>query len=123
MSIKHSEDINYPPSVLLRKFSGKVRLDDIMASWEQLQEQGKFNDEIKGVLNDLNDCELDLDMQEFKLLIQYMNGNAHFKGLKLAVVTNSPQQIVFPTLAETINKELTIRPFSTIQSAIDWIVQ
>jgi len=121
MGIKHTQHKTYPDTVLVRTFEGEVSSDDIIASWKLLHEKNLFTSRIKGVLNDLEDCELTMSMEGFRELMNYMKNQEHLLGLKIAVVTNSPKRIIFPALGEMQEKSLTIKPFSTIDAAIEWI--
>lgn len=123
MSIEHPEHDKYPESVILRKFNGQVGVDDIINSWLTLIKENRVTSEVKGVLNDIENCSLNMDMKDFQRLIHFMKQEEFVKTLKIAVVTNSPKDIVFPSLGEVQERELRIRPFSTIQAAVNWILE
>ena len=119
MSIKydlHSE------SILIRNFVGKVTVLDIINSWEYLRENKLINKKIKGVLNNLCDCELIMNVESFEILISYIKQQDFMKGIKIAVMTDSPKIIVFPILAEEQQDTLKIKPFSTFEAAVNWIL-
>lgn len=121
MSIKHSQHKAYPDTVLVRTFKGEVSTDDIIASWKHLIEHNLITKNIKGVLNDLEDCDLCMNMDGFRILMDYMKEQKPLEGIKIAVVTNSPKRIIFPALGETNEKPLNIKPFSTFAAAVEWI--
>ncbi|MDX1828661.1 MAG: hypothetical protein R3342_03850 [Lutibacter sp.] len=121
MSIIYEKHDLYPESILIRKFIGKVSLNDIIDSWEYLLVNKLTNKKTKGVINDLSDCELTMDMENFKTLINYLKKKDCFKEIKLAVITGSPQTMIFPFLGEEHEKELKIKPFSTMEAAVNWI--
>ena len=112
----------FPDSILIRDFTGKVNVNDIIASWEYLFNNQLINDNIKGVINNLVNCELDMDMESFPTLIGYLKNHDRFKTLKLAVISNNPKFIIFPLLGETEEKGLNIKPFSTDKAATNWIM-
>lgn len=109
-------------SILIRKFIGDVSVQDIIESWVDLKENGLIQSKLKGIVNDLRDCNLNMDMHSFKLVIKYLKSNSDIMVLRHAVISDSPGIIVFPTLAEGQEKELRIKPFSTIESATEWIL-
>lgn len=123
MSIEHPKKHLYPDSVILRKFEGKVSADEIMQSWQDLEADNRFTNDIQGVLNDLEDCELTMDIKGFKRLMSLMLKKDYIHNIRIAVVTNSTRNIIFPTLGETQFRDLKIKPFSTIQAAVDWILE
>ncbi len=121
MSILYKKHHLYPESVLIRKFVGKVSSDEIIDSWEYLKEKNLISKKIIGIINDLSNCELLMDMEGFKSLMDYMKKQNSFKGIKLAVICNSPETIIFPLLGESQEKELKIKPFSTQEAAVKWV--
>ena len=121
MGINHGKHKYHPDSILIRTFKGEVSSDDIIDSWKYLQQQNLFTENIKGVLNDLEDCDLTMGMEGFREIMNYMKEQDEIRGLKIAVVTNSPKLIVFPSLGEVTEKPLNIKPFSTFEAAIEWI--
>jgi hypothetical protein len=112
----------YPESILIRDFTEKVRIDDIIESWEYLTVNGMIDQEIIGVINNTTGCELEMDIQSFRILVDYLKKKDSLKRIKLAVICDNPKTIVFPMLGEYEEKELKIRPFSTLEAATDWIV-
>lgn len=122
MNIIYKKHDMYPEHILIREFKGNIDVNNIIDSWEYLIKSKMINRQIKGVINDLSNCELIMDMNRFKTLISYMKSHDYFNGIKLAVITNSPKTIVFPTIGEKMVSEFSIRPFTTIQAAVDWIV-
>ncbi len=122
MSIIYKVHNKYPEEILVREFKGDVDVDQIIASWEYLLSCGKLTVKVRGVINDLSNCNLIMDLVSFKKLAGYLKRTEEFKSLKLAVVSNSPKNVVFPFIGETQIIELMIRPFSTETAAVNWIV-
>ncbi|MBT8317646.1 MAG: hypothetical protein HKP59_08460 [Lutibacter sp.] len=123
MSIKYKRHELYPESILIRKFIGKVTFNEIFDSWKYLCENKLIDHKIKGVINDLLDCEIEMDLKSFENLLNYMKNQDCIRKIKLAVITNNPKIIIFPILGENQKKELKIKPFSTMDAAVDWVQQ
>jgi hypothetical protein len=123
MSISFSKHLKYPDKILIRTFNGIVNSDDILNSWEELIQQQLLTSNTKGIINDLNNCELNMNMSSFSKVISYMKSQKGIQFIKLAVVTNSPNVIVFPMLMDTNEKMLKIKPFSTFAAAESWILR
>lgn len=122
MSITYEKHKLYPKSILIRKFKGKVTGEDIIASWKYLIENRLIDAEAKGVINNLLDCELVMDLKSFENLLAYLKKQDLIKKIKQAVVLNSPEMIIFPILAESNESGLKIKPFSTMRAADKWIL-
>jgi hypothetical protein len=100
MSIVYEKHNLYPESILIRRFIGKVSIEDIINSWEYLNKNKLINDKIKGVINNLSCCELIFDMENFNDLLNYLNKHDYIKKIKLAVISDSPKTIIFPFIGE-----------------------
>lgn len=122
MSIIYEKHNLYPESILIRRFIGKVGIKDIINSWEYLNKNKLINDKIKGVINVLSGCELIFNMENFNDLLNYLKKHDYIKKIKLAVISDSPKTIIFPFIGEEQERELKIKPFSTMKAAVNWIL-
>jgi len=121
MSIIYEKHDLYPESILIRKFIGEVSSIDIFDSLEYLRKNKLIDKKIKGVITDLLECDLNLDMESFATVLDYMEKQDCIKEIKCAVILNNPKTIIFPILGETHKSELKIKPFSTMEAAVNWI--
>ena len=112
----------YPNSILIRRFVETTTAPDIIDSWNYLLNNNLVTESLKGLITDLSDCKLSMDMTSFNTLISFMRNQDYLKKLKLAVVCGNPETIVFPFLGEMEEKDLKIRPFSTMEAAESWIL-
>lgn len=121
MPIDYDNYYSYSKDILVRHFYGKVDVNEIINSWKFLLEAEKLVG-IKGVINDLTKAQLELDFESFKKLIEFLKSNKVLRNLKLAVVTDSPRDIVFPSMAELIESDIFVKPFSTMKAALEWLL-
>jgi hypothetical protein len=118
------QNLNYPSGfILIRKFHKKVNVDLIIESWEYLLLNKILTRKHIGVINDLCGATLDMNLDSFKRLITYLKVNPYFTGIKLAVICDTPEKIIFPMIGQYDVKELKIRPFSTVEKSIEWILE
>ena len=122
MSILLKQHLDFPNEIIVRKFEGIVRFKEILDSWKSLKGNQLITNKTIGIINDLSNCDLQLDMNDFASLITYLKSQEHLIHLKLAVITDSPRAIVFPMLGETQEKTLRIKPFNTETAAVSWIM-
>lgn len=122
MSIDYKKIYLYSESILIRKFSGNVNVDEIIDSWEYLINNNMLSVKQKGVINDLSRCQLDMNMEGFEKIVSYLKSKELFKKIKLAVVTDSQEKIVFPLMGEMQVTGLKIKVFATLEAAVDWII-
>ena len=122
MSFRYKRHQIYPDSILIRDFMDKVNVNEIIASWEYLLGNNLLDDKIKGVINNLSGCNVQMDMDSFKTLIGYLKTKDDLRKLKLAVICDQPQVIIFPLMGELQEHELQIKTFTTEDAATEWII-
>lgn len=120
MGILYKKHELYPDSILIRDFVGKVSVNDILESWDHIIENDLINESTRGIINNLSGCDLCMDMDGFKILMAYLKKHEYLKRVRLAVVCTDPKTIVFPSLGESKEPELNIKPFSTMDAAVNW---
>jgi len=108
--------------IISRIFYGEIDLQDNLNSWKELFDTCKCT-EIKGVINDFTNAKLKMKIDEISVLLKFLDENLKdLPRLKLAVISLSPNIVVFPTLAQNDFPQLNIRPFSTLEGAEKWIL-
>ena len=122
MSILLKPHIDFPKEIIVRKFEGRVEYIEILNSWKSLKGHQLVTSQTVGIICDLSNCDLQLDMNDFASLLSYLKTQGYLKQIKLAVITDSPKNIVFPMLGETQEKTLQIKPFNTEKAAVGWIM-
>lgn len=118
------QNLEYPSGlILVREFKDNVNVDHIIESWEYLIANQILTERHIGVINDLCKASLDMNMDSFARLIHYLKANPYFSKIKLAVICDTPNKIVFPMIGEYNIRELKIRPFTTVEKSIEWILE
>jgi hypothetical protein len=107
--------------ILMRKFHGQIDIKDITDSWDYLIKNNMLSETHKGVINDIRDAELNMNVRSFGILLNYLKEHDIFHKIKLAVVCDTPGKIIFPMLGDSMSPDLKIKPFTTIEAASDWI--
>lgn len=109
--------------ILVRTFHGEVTFADIISSWDSCINNNYINDDVIGVISDFNDGSLMSSFSDvgFEKIIAYIKTNKTFNKLKLAVIIDSPEKIVFPIIGQEKLPERQIKPFSTEKAAVEWI--
>jgi len=122
MSIVYKPHKKYPDSIFIREFYGKIKLNEILKSWVFLSEKILVDSSVKGLINNLLEAELEVDINDFEFIISQIIKLNFNKKIKIAVITVNPKTIVFPIMAESYNKDLNIKTFSSIEAAENWIL-
>jgi hypothetical protein len=122
MSIDYKKIYLYSETILIRKFAGIVNINEIMGSWDYIISSNLLSENQKGVINDLTNCQLNMDSEDFDMLMAYLKSKPLLRRIKLAVISDSPDKIIYPLMAEIQVKELKIKVFATLEAAVDWII-
>ncbi len=122
MNFEYQKHAKFPNQILVRNFIGIVSAVDIIDSWKYLIQNNLLTETLLGIITNLENCELKMTMDSFKAVIEFMEQTEQLTKIKLAVITNNPKQIVFPSYVETKTKEMRVKPFSTINAAVEWIM-
>jgi len=108
--------------ILVRRFSGSVKLDDIIFSFKFIIEQNLLEG-VSGVITDFINSNIEFSFADLREIANRIKSNPKLKGLKYAVVVDPPQKVVFPLMVGNQNPDLGVKPFSSEESAINWILE
>jgi hypothetical protein len=107
--------------VIVRRFTGEVRIEDMIESWNRLLASYTNLRDYKGILTSFLDAEIKHEDQNLNVLIEFLkNYLDQLKDLKIAVVMDTPMVTNTIILGQLV-KSLQIKPFSTIEAAMQWI--
>jgi len=62
-----------------------------------------------------------MSIVDFQKVLKYIKQTPILYTLQLAIVVNTPQKTIFPIIAKTRLKKLNIKPFSTLDAALNWL--
>ena len=109
--------------ILVRRVRGKADFDEIYCSWLDVIAKKSVKPTTIGIINDFIGAELDMKITDVKKLISLFESNLEVFGLlRIAVVVDSYKNIVFPMVGGKFSVKINVRPFSTYESAHDWVM-
>lgn len=109
--------------ILFKYYYGLVEIKDITSSWEYAFENNLIPKETKGFILDYRNSNLKIKVGEHTEIANFYKKHLEFFGdFKIAIVTENPKDIVIPMLVETKDDGYTSKPFTTIESAIGWVL-
>jgi hypothetical protein len=107
-------------TIIVREFFGDVEVSDVTESFKYIfKEYAELN--IVGIITDLTQANFNIGIKEFPKVLQFILQNKKSFSLKMAVIADTPKKTVFPMLAQVRFKFLPVKPFTTMQAAIDWM--
>jgi len=107
--------------VIVRRFSGEVRFEDMMESWNKLLASYTNLRDYKGILTNFLDAEIIHEDNNMNVMVEFLKDYIdQLKNLKIAIVMNSPMVTNTIIVGQRV-KSLQIKPFSTVEAAMQWI--
>ena len=107
--------------VIMRRFSGEVCFEDIIESWNKLFSSYTNLNDYKGILTNFLDAEVSHEDNNLNVLVEFLKGYLdQLKDLKIAIVMDTPMVTNTIIVGQRV-KSLQIKPFSTVEAAMQWI--
>lgn len=108
--------------VIVRRFSGDVRIEDIIVSWNKLFAAYPDLTDHKGIATVFLDARFKHESENLSILLEYFRGyDDHLKDVKIAFVMDNPMVTSVILLGQRL-KWLHVKPFTTEKAAIEWLV-
>ncbi len=109
--------------LLFKFYYGLITIKDIESSWEYAFENGLIPKEVKGFILDYRKSNFDVKIDEYRAIPNFYQKHIDiFGGLKIAILTEDPKDIVVPILVEMEDEGYFSKPFTTLESAIRWVL-
>lgn len=109
--------------ILYKYYYGLISIQDIESSWEYAIDNNLIPKETKGFILDYRNSNFDIKINEYTAIPNFYKKNLDiFGGRRIAILTEEPKDIVIPILIKTKDKGYLSKPFSTLESAIAWIL-
>lgn len=110
--------------ILFKYYHGLIDFEDITTSWEYAFENDLIPKDVKGFVLDYRDSHFNIKAKEFLAISNFYKKHLDiFGNLKIAIITEDPNDIVIPMLLKTEDEGYSSRPFSTMESAIYWVLR
>ena len=107
--------------VIIRRFSGSVCFQDIINAWNLLFTSYHNLEDYKGILHSYLDAEFEHKDVNLNELVDYLKNHLdQLEDLKIAVVMDTPAVTHTIIMGRKVNS-LQIKPFSTVEAALQWI--
>lgn len=108
--------------VIIRRFSGEVCFADMMESWQTLLDSYADLEQYKGILTTFLDADISEEDSNLNVMVEFLKQHLdQLKNLKIAMVMNTPLVTNTIILSQKV-KSLQIKPFSTFDAAMGWIL-
>lgn len=122
MNKKYRYDYNAESKIMHKRHFESVTMDDLIESWDYAIDNNLIPVDVQGYLLEYTVAVLDLQMGDADRMVAYFNAHPHeFKGRKVAVVVDTPQNIIHPLLAQTKSRDYELKVVSSVEAANVWL--
>ena len=107
--------------VIIRRFSGRVSLDEMIGSLNNVIKNKVYSENAKGLLLDCSNGHLDFSASQYRQIVDFCARNIEIlQKFKIGLVSNTPHNIVIAMLIEQADDRYIFRPFTSIEAAMVW---
>lgn len=108
--------------ILYKRYYGLISLENIMQSWLKAMNENLIPQDALGFVLDYRKAHFNFDPRRHTELTDFYREHSKvFSNRRIAFVTVSPDDIVYPILIQTQDNGFESRPFSTMEAATDWV--
>ena len=109
--------------ILYKYYFGTITLDDIFSTWDEAISKKIIPPNTKGFILDYTKANFDIKINEVDRIPEYYRKHLNiFENKKIAIITQTPDDIVFPIMVEKKDSGYSSHPFYTIEAAIEWVL-
>jgi len=125
INLKSKYKILKEGKLLIVAHIGSLNLNSMLDFFESLSSNPTFSHKFDHIV-DLNKVTFDLTSKDISKYVEHLENNSKIFGeKKIALITNSPNQVVFSTLFKEAQEQLqplqSVQIFSTLESAYNFI--
>lgn len=123
MEKKFKYNFNNSTKILSKTYFDSITIEDIESSWEYAFENDLIPKETKGFILDYRNSSFKVKIREYRAISDFYKKHIDvFGDYKIAIITEKPSDIVIPLLVETQDEGYSSKAFSTLESAINWVL-
>ena len=116
-------EFDHKTGILYKYYFGSITMRDIEFSWEYAFDNEIIPKDVVGFILDYRKASFHLRTNEYlKIPLFYKQHLDVFGGFKIAIITESPKDIVVPVLVKMEDDGYLSEPFSTVEAALEWIL-
>jgi len=109
--------------ILYKYYYGTITLEDIYSSWDYAISNNLISKETLGFILDYRNATFDIEIKQSSGIADYFKEHLDiFGNQKIAIITQTPKDIVIPLLVGKKDEGYSTQPFYTIEAAIRWIL-
>jgi len=120
--VQYTEIITPKGTIILRTFTNTMSKSEIIDSFKYLLDSEMLTSNNLGMITDIRESVLEIDISDLEKMADFISNNKLLSNIKLAVIANSSNEALYPTL---INFKIgdKLLPFNSIEEAKEWMIK
>jgi hypothetical protein len=121
--LKFRYEFDRQSSILYKYYYGPTDMKMIAGSWDYAIENQLIPAETKGFIIDYRQASVQIELSNYSAIPAYYKAHPeHFEGKKVAVIVNTPKDIIVPLMIRRKIADFDTQTFSTTEAAVAWIL-
>jgi hypothetical protein len=110
--------------IFYKYYYGLITIEEIYSSWDYAISNNLIPKGTKSFILDYRMASFNIKVNEYYRIAEYYRKRIDiFKNCKIAIITQTPKDVVIPALVETIDQGYFSKPFYTPEAAIEWVLK
>lgn len=110
--------------IMYKSYFGEINIKDIESSWETASEQNLIPKNTKKFILDYREAMLKVKSTEHSTISDFYKTHPEiFNNALIAIVTDDPNNVVIPILVHEKDEGYISLPFSTMEAALEWLIE
>ena len=111
-------------NILFKTYFGIITVRDISSSWETAIANNIVHNGMKGIVLDYRQANFNVSLHKTTEIANFYKAHLDvFGGLKIAIITTEAKDLVIPIMVKSKDKGYTSNGFSTVEAAVNWILE
>ena len=119
---EYTRRVDLGKEYLFRRVVGKFTVEDEIDMIQYALDHGLIDEHIVGMVIDLNSATMDFGVGEGRRIMEYCGHDPILARLKFALVVDTADKIIHPLVGNMDVSQIKLRPFSTEEAAVHWMV-
>ncbi|MBE0651718.1 MAG: hypothetical protein IH595_12875 [Bacteroidales bacterium] len=123
MNEKVTFQFSHSLGIFFKHYYGNITLEDIISSWENIIDNHLIPAETKGFVLDYRNAIIKVSPGHSASIANFYKSHLEvFNNLKIAILTDKPENVVISILVESKDEGYQSKPFSTMEAAVRWVL-
>ena len=122
MGFSVKTDFDPDNGIFIKYYYGNIELEDIFDSWRETIRKKKIPENVRKFIINYKKASINFPPERVSDIAKFYNEHdAVFGNARIAMVMESPGQVVFPNLIVLEKISFKIETFYTMEAAVNWL--